>query len=196
MKPSTLLFLYIAVLAANSVAAPVPFNLSNDLEPRMDPPPPPEAPKGPISRLSQYVSYKMISSKISRKFKPEKDEAIFWAGRLPGNDPKDPSSSISMEGHARKVAKDEGKSTLEDHLDKYKIKIPDASKNRHSAKLWEKASTTFAHRAHGETHAYLGSYVRPKSVYTTMEKPILMASNRITRLTEHRVHDGTSQVVK
>ncbi|KAF9482075.1 hypothetical protein BDN70DRAFT_930339 [Pholiota conissans] len=138
----------------------------------------------------------MISMKIGRKFKPKKDEAIFWAGCLSTNYPKDPNASISMEGPARQFAAAHGKSTLEDHLDKYKIKLPDASKNRHSMQLKEKALKTFAQRAHGETHAYLGSYVRPGSVYTNMEKPILLGNPRITKLTEHRVHAGKYKVVK
>lgn len=66
----------------------------------------------------------------------------------------------------------------------------------HSKKLWAVASNVFAERTKGETHAYLGPVMRSQCVYTSHEKPTLMAKPHVSKITEHQLPHGRNTVVK
>ncbi|KAF8196432.1 hypothetical protein BJ912DRAFT_110919 [Pholiota molesta] len=184
MHFSGILSLSIALLVGRSIAAPITVDQDNEIFARN----PPRA----VGSLGQVVHALNTAKRIDHAFQPKRDEAVFWAGRRPGPH----GEQLSLEHDAHRIAQKHGKSTLEDTLHRHKITIPPAHENPNSKHLWDHASKTYAERAHGTTHAYLGTHIRPQSVYTNEEKPILMNSDRITRLTEHDVHHGTSRVVK
>jgi len=141
-----------------------------------------------LKQLGQAVT---TAVKIKAKLKPPTNGAVFWSGQKKGA--HGPESVIH---DAAKFAKDHGKQTLEQGLEKSKIRIPDRKENPHSDKLWKVASKTWADRSKGETHAIVGGTVRPNSIWNTVEKPKLMSSKKVTKITEHNVDTKTSKVTK
>ncbi|KAF8182585.1 hypothetical protein BJ912DRAFT_1145190 [Pholiota molesta] len=167
MHFSGILSLSIALLVGQSIAAPITVDQENEIFARN----PPRA----VGSLGQVVHALNTAKRIDHAFQPKRDEAVFWAGRRPGPH----GEQLSLEHDAHRIAQKHGKSTLEDTLHRHKITIPPPTRI-------PTAST---------------SGITPRrrtrnSVYTNEEKPILMNSDRITRLTEHDVHHGTSRVVK
>lgn len=184
MFTSKFLVFFFAAFLAPSIAAPIWHGGSDtaDLQAR-------EPAKGSLKHAVQAVS---TINKVNKGFHPKEGEAVFWSGTRSG--PHD--TRVSVHGDAQKFAHDHGKSTINHGLSHNGIRIPDRKENPHSDHIWNVASKVWAERAHGDTHAILGGAVRPQSVYKTIEKPILMKNDRVTKLTEHNMETGKKTVVK
>jgi len=171
----------ITMLIGSSLAAPVLTEWNDELVARIPP-----------ARFAHAAQAAMLSAQIKKKVNPRPNGSVFWSGSRPDHH----GNMVPVLNDARKIAKQHGKETLEDHMDRHKIHIPDRSQNPHSKKLWGIASNTFAQRTKGDTHAYLGPVMRKESVYVNHEKPTLMNNAHVTRLTEHQLPHGGSAVVK
>ncbi|KAJ3513421.1 hypothetical protein NLJ89_g2958 [Agrocybe chaxingu] len=141
----------------------------------------------PIKNLFKAVG---IAHKINKAVKPKPNGAVFWSGTKADKNGK----QTSVRADAEKFAKKHGKETLNMQLNKHGVNIPD--KNPHSPRLWNIASKLMAHRAKGETHAFLGSKVRPGSVWNKIEKPTLMKNKKVHKVTEHNAATGKKTVTK
>ena len=186
MFTSKFLVFFIAALLAPSIAAPI-WNgrpETADLQAR--------APTKGAERFRHAAQAVKTINKVNKVFHPKEGEAVFWSGTRKG--PGD--TRVSVHGDAQKFAHEHGKSTINHGLSQHGVRIPDRKENHYSDHIWNEASKTWAERAHGSTHAILGGHVRPQSVYKTIEKPILMKNDRVTKLTEHNMETGTNTVVK
>jgi hypothetical protein len=134
-----------------------------------------------------------VANKLRNGLKTKPGEAVFWSG----NTPRPGGPPLSAGDAAEKFAKDKGKSTLGMKLKQEGIKMPDykpGDPNR-SEQLWRIASKSFARKANGPVNAFLGKEVNKNGIYKKDEKPILMKSKSVTKLTEH-THGKAPQVVK
>ncbi|CAA7259003.1 unnamed protein product [Cyclocybe aegerita] len=176
--PKCLLIAF-ALFASLVSAAPIEYSSEGDLASR--------EPEPGIKNLFQAVG---IARKINKAVKPKPNGAVFWSGTK--TDKKGKQTSVRAD--AEKFAKKHGKETLNMQLNKHGVNIPD--KNPHSPRLWNVASKLMAHRAKGDTHAFLGSKVRPGSVWNKIEKPTLMKNKKVTKVTEHNAATGKKTVTK
>ncbi|KAF9474367.1 hypothetical protein BDN70DRAFT_320592 [Pholiota conissans] len=181
MYISGIILFYITLLVSNTIAAPILTEWNDELVARH-----------PTKTFAHAAQAARLASQINKKVQPRPNGSVFWSGSRPDHNGK----MVTVLNDARKIAKMHGKETLEDHMDRKKIHIPLKSQNPHSKKLWGIASNAFAQRTKGETHAYLGPVQRHESVYKNHEKPTLMNSHHVTKLTEHHLPHGGSHVVK
>ncbi|KAF9472038.1 hypothetical protein BDN70DRAFT_509820 [Pholiota conissans] len=173
------------VLFETSLAAPIAPEWNNELVAR--------APSHIyLKTFAHAAQAPTLAKKIKTQVNPRPNGAVYWAGRRPDGH----GGLVTVEHDARKIAKLQGKETLEDHLERHKINIPLQAQNPHSKKIWGISSGAFSERTKGEAHAYLGPVQRPQSIYQNQEKPNMMKNPHVTKLTEHDVHHITSKVVK
>ncbi|KAF8160290.1 hypothetical protein BJ912DRAFT_902216 [Pholiota molesta] len=178
------LVVFLALLLGSVVAAPTYYERSDEVAL--------EARQRGIGQFKQAAQAVSTINQVKKAFRPKSGEAVFWSGTR-----KDAHGHpVSVHGDAQKFAHAHDKSTINHGLAQHGIKIPERHENKYSDHIWNVASKVWAERAHGDTHAVLGGTVRPGSVYNTIEKPILMKNERVTKLTEHNMETGKSTVVK
>ena len=145
----------------------------------------------PMTQAAKHMKKAIkIMRKIGHNFNPKPDKSVFWNGRSTIN----PHHSVMPE--AVKFAKAQKKEVIHHALKTQGIRIPWPATNPHSQRLWNFASKTFAKKASGHVHAFIGPVYAQDSVYRKIEKPELLKNSKVTKLTEHNVGTGTSNVVK
>ena len=114
---------------------------------------------------------------LDESMKTGQHQAEFWAGRTDG---------VSAQHSAEKHAEEHGGTTLEAKLHDEGHKMPGWNPSNPAVEAkWTEASEAFAHGAKGDVHAHLGEQIRPNSVYTNQEKPILEKNPDVHSITEH-----------
>jgi hypothetical protein len=155
----------ILILAINLVNA-IPVLHTSGLERRATHPPKSNDPK-------QWPT----KEQLDKTMKTGPNQAEFWAGRTDG---------VSAQHSAEQHAKEHGGTTLEQKLHDEGHKMPGWNpKDPSVGAKWTEASGAFAHGAKGDVHAHLGKDIRPNSVYTNQEKPILEENPDVHSITEH-----------
>ncbi|RDB20219.1 hypothetical protein Hypma_012664 [Hypsizygus marmoreus] len=129
---------------------------------------------------AQHAAALQIEKQIEDKLHPKPDQAVFWSGSKMSKKGK----PVSVKRDAQKYATAAGKQTINQALAKNNIKIPPPSMNPASARIWEKASETWASRSKGEVNAFVGDK-HPNSVYDRIEKPTLIRNNNVNKVVEH-----------
>ncbi|KAJ3513422.1 hypothetical protein NLJ89_g2959 [Agrocybe chaxingu] len=150
------------------------------------------AAREPLPSLKHLAQAVGVARKLRTAIKPKPNGAVFWSGTKTTKKGKE----VSVKADATKFAKKHGKETLNMALKKHGVKIPTEKQNPHSPRLWNIASKLMAQRAKGETHAVLGSKVRPGSVWKKIEKPTLMKNKKVTKVTEHNAATKKKTVTK
>jgi hypothetical protein len=115
--------------------------------------------------------------KLDKTMQTGPHQAEFWAGRTDG---------VSAQKSAEEHAKEHGGTTLEAKLHDEGHKMPGWKPEDPAVEAkWTEASEAFAHGAKGDVNAHLGKEIRPNSVYTNQEKPILEQNPDVHSITEH-----------
>jgi len=175
---SKVFVIFFMLLVSSVIAAPVVKEQSPDAE---------LLPRG---RIAASVTYASIKNKITKFLRPQHDKAVFWSGKIPTKK----GGTVSVGGHAANYAKTHGKETIGQAMKRADINIP--KNHPHSWKLWKHASNVFAKHASGVVHTILGSILKVKNVYHTIEKPILMKKPEVHTLIERNEETKKVTVVK
>jgi len=203
---SKVLVIFVAFLFSSAIAAPTIFDRSDEVEllgrapphrqsrPRQSvnhrtpskksskprrTPQPKKAPRPQKTPAQHRKEADDLMKHLDKHLKPEHNKAVFWSGSDPS---KARPSSIKI--HAGKWAKKNQKTIINHTLAKMKIAIPEAHQNPHSSEIWDSASRTYAAKASGAAHSIIG-HQRPGSVWSTIERPTLMANPAVTHIVEH-----------
>ena len=107
------------------------------------------------------------------KLKTNINTAFFWSGRTDG---------IGGEEVAKKIAKDNGGTTLELMIENNGIKMPEWSDDPIVQVKWGEISRVYAEQVEGEVRAVVGESLREGNIWETIELPRLMNNPNVTKI--------------
>ena len=127
---------------------------------------------------------------LSSALSTEPDTAFFWSGRTSAGSDVGP-------GAAANIAAPKGGTTLESLMESRGVHLPPWGNGEDPAvvKAWEAVSDTYAQGVSGEVRAVVGSDLRPRNVWQTVELPRLMSNPKVTRIIQIDPETGVESIL-